>query len=68
MIWKIPAFGLVLWLVQYTFHLNVAMTILVGIVTMTALVAMQIRSSHQAVEVKRSLSLSKSPEDASVEV
>src|ERR1019366_8650747 len=23
MIWKIPAFGLVLWLVQYTFHLNV---------------------------------------------
>ena len=67
MIWKIPAFGLVLWLVQSTFHLNGAMTTLVGIVTMTALIALQIRTSHKTVELKRSLSLSKSPEDASVE-
>jgi hypothetical protein len=67
MIWKIPAFGLVLWLVQYFFHLNVAMTVLVGLVTMTALIAMQLRASHKTLEVKRSLSFSKPPEDASVE-
>ena len=52
MIWKIVAFGLVLWFVQSMFHLNGAMTLLVGIVALTALVArllVTIRQPAQAV-------------------
>ncbi len=47
MIWKIVSFGLILWFVQSMLHLTAAMTLLVGIVALTALVAREIMSSHR---------------------
>ena len=46
MIWKIVSFGLILWFVQSMFHLTGAMTLLVGIVALTALVAREIMTSR----------------------
>jgi len=53
MIWKIVAFGLVLWFVQSMFHLNGAMTLLVGIVALTALVARLLVTMRQPAQAVR---------------
>jgi hypothetical protein len=53
MIWKIVSFGLVLWFVQSMFHLTGAMTLLLGIVALTALVSREILASHRMQRASR---------------
>ena len=55
MIWRIVSFGLVLWIVQYEFHLPAAMTVLLGIAVLTVLVGIQIRTSHRLTDASRKI-------------
>ena len=55
MIWKIASIGLVLWFIQSYFHLPVAMTVLLGIAGVMAVVAQFMMTSHRLAESSRKI-------------
>lgn len=55
MIWKIASIGLVLWFLESIFHLPIAMTVLLGIAAVMAMVAQFFMNSHRLAEPVRKL-------------
>lgn len=55
MIWKIPAIVLVLWLVQSYFHLPVAITVLLGITAVMAVIVQMHLSAQRLADDTREL-------------
>lgn len=53
MIWKVASIGLVLWFIQSYFHLPAAMTVLLGIAGLMAMVVQFFMNSHRLAEPAR---------------